>query len=197
MTKDLFEKEIDKLDLSAPKGFDDYGFHSFKLPKKTIKVLEELDNKEKLQEQIIRRYLTTKFSVVEIEVEELSKTAVLYEAHLIKMKDLLSSISKKYDEQLSDLEDRIIERHIAIREKVMDPLKEEAKELETVLKGIEAKVVDMDKKISATLEKVKSIPSHYNLTEVTRLAGEWGRLSKESKELIAPLFISSESKKSK
>lgn len=197
MTKDLFEKEIDKLDLSAPKGFDDYGFHSFKLSKETIKVLEELGNKEKLQEQIIRRYLTTKFSIVEIEVEELSKTAVLYEAHLLKMKDLLSSISKKYDEQLSDLEDRIIEKHVAIREKVMDPLKEEAKELETVLKGIEAKVADMDRKISNTLEKVRAIPSHYNLTEVTRLAGEWDRLSKESKELIAPLFSSSESKKSK
>lgn len=197
MTKDLFEKELDKLDLSEPKDYDNYGFHSFKLSKETIKVLEELGNKEKLQEQIIRRYFTTKFSVVEIEVDELSKTAVLYEAHLLKMKDLLSSISSKYDEQLSDLEDRIIERHVAIREKVMDPLKEEAKELETVLKGIEAKVADMDRKISATLEKVKSIPSHYNLTEVTRLAGEWDRLSKESKELIAPLFISSESKESK
>lgn len=197
MTKDLFEKEIDKLDLSEPRGYDNYGFHSFKLSKETIKVLEELDNREKLQEKIIRRYLTTKFSTIESEVEELSRTAVLYEAHLLKMKDLLSSISEKYDDQLYDLEERIIEKHNSIREKVMDPLKEEAKELETVLKGIESKVSDMDKKISSTLEKVRAIPSHYNLTEVTRLAAEWDRLSKESKELIAPLFSSSEPKKSK
>ena len=195
MNKEIFEKEIDKLDLSEPTGYNEYGFFSLKLPKESIKVLEELGNREKLQEQIIRRYLTTKFSTIEIEVEELSKTAVLYEAHLIQMKDLLSSISSKYDEQLSDLEDRIIEKHIQIREKVLDPLKEEAKELEIILKGIEDKVSNMDKRISATLEKVKSIPSHYTLTEVTRLAGEWDRLSAESKKLIAPLFSFSESKK--
>lgn len=197
MTRELFEKEIDKLDLSEPERFKNYEFYSFRISPETNKALKELEAKDKLQEKVIRRYLTTKFDTIQTEVEELSKTAVLYEAHLIKMKDLLSSISAKYDEQLADLEDRIIDKHVKLREKVMDPLKDEARDLEKVLKGIEDKVSVLDKKVSATLEKVKAIPSTYTLTEVTRLAGEWDRLSNESKELIAPLFTSSETKKSK
>lgn len=197
MTKEQFERELEKLDFSEPKNYGEYEFFSLRISKETAKVLKEFENRERLQEKILNRYFKHKFGIIEIEVNELSNTAVLYEAHLLKMRDLLDSISSKYDEQLSDLENRIIEKHNAIREKVMDPLKEEAKELETVLKGIEAKVVDMDKKISATLEKVKAIPSHYNLTEVTRLAGEWDRLSNEAKAIIAPLFSASESKESK
>lgn len=197
MTKEQFERELEKLDFSEPKNYDEYEFFSLRISKETAKVLKEFENRERLQERIINRYLKTKFEIVEIEVNELSNTAVLYEAHLLKMRDLLTSISSKYDEQLSDLEDRIINKHTQIREKLLDPIASEAAELNKILKGVEGQVDALDAKVSKTLGKVKDIPNSYTLTEVTRLAGEWGRLSSEAKTLLAPLFSPSENKKSK
>ena len=197
MTKDQFERELEKLDFSEPKNYGEYEFFSLRISKETAKVLKEFENKERLQEQIINRYLKTKFETIEIEVNELSNTAVLYEAHLLKMRNIFNSISSKYDEQLSDLEEKIINKHTQIREKLLDPIANEAAELTKILKGVEGQVDKLEAKVSSTLSKVRDIPNTYTLTEVIRIASEWGRLSQESKKLIAPLFSPSENKKSK
>ncbi len=197
MTKDQFEKELEKLDFSEPKNYNEYEFFSLRISKETAKVLKEFENREKLQEKILNRYFKHKFETIEIEVNELSNTAVLYEAHLLKMKNLFASISSKYDEQLTNLEDKIISKHAQIREKLLDPISREAADLTKVLKGVESQVDALDAKVNKTLERVKAIPNSYTLTEVTRIAGEWDRLSQESKRIIAPLFSPSENKESK
>lgn len=196
MIKEQFERELEKLDFSEPKNYGDYEFFSLRVSKETAKVLKEFENKERFQEKILNKYFKHKFETIEIEVSELSSTAILYEAHLLKMRDLLESISSKYDEQLSDLEDRIINKQIQIKGKLLDPMANEAAELNKILKGVEGQVEALDAKVSKTMERVKAIPNSYTLTEVTRLAGEWGRLSSEAKALLAPLFSPSENKES-
>lgn len=187
-------KILDSVDLSEPMSTGswnspEYEFVSFRLNKEAAKVIKDIHETDKIQEKIVRRIVQSKFNWLDGQIGLMDETVIKYQAHCIKIKDQLSSISESYEEALSSIEDKLFERQDKLKEILFTPFKDQMKEMETAVKKMEEHLSNLDNKVERVKGKINELPNSYQITEVIRIAGEWDKLSDRARELVAPLFV--------